>query len=115
MSLAEFLTEHDILINACLYLFIKMRIIETQCQSVRPFLSHQTDFSDHSFIMVLIVKTLQMINFAFIERRKTYAAVFPNLKLAYISVHIVIIVREILESIDFIHETVLECLSETCV
>ena len=29
MSFAKFLTEHDILINACLYLFIEMGIIET--------------------------------------------------------------------------------------
>ena len=34
MSFAEFFTEHDILINACLYLFIEMGIIKTQRQTV---------------------------------------------------------------------------------
>lgn len=62
MSFAEFFTEHDILINACLYLFIEMGIIETQRQTVCPFLSYQADFSNHGFIMILVIKTFQMIN-----------------------------------------------------
>ena len=58
MSLAEFFTEHDILINACLYLFIEMRIIEAQRQTVCPFLSYQADFSNHGFIMILVIKNV---------------------------------------------------------
>ncbi len=68
MSFAEFFTEHDILINACLYLFIEMGIIEAQSQSVRPFFfSNHTDFSNHGFIMILVIKTFQMINLTFLS------------------------------------------------
>ena len=112
MSFAEFFTEHNILINACLYLFIEMGIIETQRQTVCPFLSYQADFSNHGFIMILVIKTFQMINLIFVKWRKTYASIFFNLKFAYISVYIIIIIREILKSIDLIHKTILERLSE---
>ena len=72
MSFAEFFTEHDILINTSLYLFIEIGIIEAQSQSVRPFFSNHTDFSNHSFIMVLVIETFQMVNLTFVEWRKTH-------------------------------------------
>lgn len=38
-----------------------MGIIETQRQTVCPFLSYQADFSNHGFIMILVIKTFQQV------------------------------------------------------
>ena len=115
MSFAEFFTEHDILINTSLYLFIEIGIIEAQSQSVRPFFSNHTDFSNHSFIMVLVIEAFQMVNLTFVEWRKTHTSIFSDFKVTYIRIYIIIIIRKVLKSVHFIHKTILEYLSETYV
>ena len=74
-----------------------MGIIETQRQTVCPFLSYQADFSNHGFIMILVIKTFQMINLIFVKWRETYASIFFNLKFAYVSIYIIIIIRKSFE------------------
>ena len=102
------LSEYDILIYPCLDFFIEVRIVETEYQTVCPGFIHDSYFTDNSFVMKCIVKTFYMVYFIFICTLGN--TVFT--KLGNVIVDIIIIVRIILESIDFIHQSILECLTE---
>ena len=108
MSLAVLLAENHILVHAGLYFLIEMRIVETQHQAVCPRLVHKTDFPDNRFVMELVVEPLHVVYLVTV-------GIFGNTiltELGDIVINIIIIVREILESVYLIRQPVPESLPE---
>ena len=104
MSFAVFLPVNDFLAYTGLYVLIHIRIGETQQQAVRPFLVYDPQFADDGFIVVGIVETFHPFLLASVDA--------SGLEVFYRSVHVVIIIRLVLEGIDFVSESVFERLSE---
>ena len=103
-----FLSEHDFLVHAVLYLFVEMRIGHVQHQPVGPALACHADFSDDRLVVESIIETLYMLDVAFVAEGRIVFVV----ELLHPVVNVVIVVRIILVCIDFIRQSVLETLSE---
>ena len=108
MSFAMLLSEYDILVNSCLYLFIEIAVCKVQHQSVGPFFVYHTDFPDNRFVVKLVVEAFYVIYFTAVG---TFCyAIFAEFR--NVIVYVVIVVREVLKGIDFIGKAVLEGLAE---
>ena len=104
MTFTMLLTVYDFLTDTGLYILIHVRIGETQQQTIRPFLIYKTNLSDNGLVMVRIVEAL-------------YAHLLipvnsAGFEIFYRCLYMIVVIRIILESIDFISKTILEGLSE---
>ena len=108
MSFAVFFSEYDVLVYAGLYFLIEMRIVESHHQAVCPRLVYQTDFSDNRFIVELVIKTLYVVYLVAVGIFRN--SVFSEL--GDIIINVIIVVRKVLESVYFVHQSVSERLPE---
>lgn len=107
-AMTVFFSEHDLLQHSVLYFLIKVGVGKAQHQAVGPFLVGHSDFAAHGFVVEAVVETFYMVNLCLVSvLRNTVIAEFRN-----VVVNVIVVVREILESVDFIQQTVLERLSE---
>ena len=98
------LAVNDFLAYTSLYVLVHIGVGETQQQAVRPFLVYDPQFADDGFVVVGVVETFYPFLLASVDA--------SGLEVFYRSVHVVIIIRIVLESIDFVGESVFERLSE---
>ena len=111
MSFPMLVAKNGFLIDTRLYLFIKTGIRETQHQTICPRLIHNTYLSDNSLVMIGIIEALYPTDIRLVYRREADAAIVTQLKLTHPIMDMIIIVRIILESIEFIRQSVLQRLS----
>ena len=111
IAVAELLAEHRFLIHTRLYFLVEVGISQTEHQAVGPGLSREAQLCDDSFIVELVVETFHPILLS-VLRREIDASVFHDLETAYLVVDVIIVVRKVLECIDFVSEAVGECLAE---
>ena len=111
MSFPMLVAKDGFLIDTRLYLFIKTGIRETQHQTVCPRLIHNTYLSDNSLVMIGIIEAFYPTDIRLVYRREADAAIVTQLKLTYPIMDMIIIIRIILESIEFIRQSVLQRLS----
>ena len=104
MSFAVFLPVNDFLAHTGLYVLVHIGVGETQQQAVCPFLVYDTQLTDDGFVVVGIVEAFHTFLFASVDA--------SGLEVFHRSVHVVIIIRIVLEGIDFVSESVFERLSE---
>ena len=104
MAFAVFLAVNRVLAYARLYILVHIGISETEQQAVGPFPVDKSQLSDDGFVMVGVVEAFHSF---FLIRVET-----SRFKILYRGIHIVIVVRIVLESIDFVSETIIQCLSE---
>lgn len=107
MSLAVFFSKYRMLPYSRLYFFIHVGIGKPKHQPVCPQFIRHTYFSYDSFVMKCVVETLHMERFV---RNDGRAVLFPLLYM--VGIYIIVIIRIVLKSTDFISETVLKCLTE---
>ena len=107
VSLAVLLSVHYVLTHPGLYILVHIGIGETEHQTVGPLLVDNAHLADNRLIMVGIVETL----YAYF-----LVTVYPaRFKVFHRSVDVIVIVRIILERIDFVRKTVLKGLPEVYV
>ena len=104
MSFAVLLAVNDFLAYTSLYVLVHIGVGETQQQAVRPFLVYDPQLADNCFVVVGIVEAFHPFLFASVDA--------SGLEVFHRSVHVVVIVRIVLESIDFVGESVFERLPE---
>ena len=95
---------YNLLTYACLYIFVHIGVGKTKHQPICPFLVYYSEFTNNGFIMIGIVETLH-----------THLLISVNsagFEIFYRRIHIVVVIRIVLESIDFISKSVIESLSE---
>lgn len=98
IALTVFLSEDDFLDDPVLYLLVHMRVGEAKYQAVGPFPVHQPRFGDHGFIVVGVVEPSDALDQRGVEAgASVLEEVFDG------GVHIVAIVRIVLECVDLEH------------
>ena len=112
VSLAVFLSENDLLIDAGLNLLVEIGVRKTQHQPVGPFLAHEADLSHHDLVVERIVETAYTPDVVFVYRKFVYRPVLLDFELPHPVVDVIIVVGVVLEGVDLVHETALESLSE---
>lgn len=107
-AMTVFFSEHDFLQYSVLYFLIKVGVAEAQHQAVGPFLVGHPDFAAHGFVVETVVETFYMVNLSLVGvLRNAVVAEFRN-----VVINVIVVVRKILESVDFIQQAVLERLAE---
>ena len=104
MAFAMFFAVDRVLAYTRLYILVHIGISETEQQAVGPFPVAKPQLSDDGFVMVGVVEAFHTF---FLIRVET-----SRFKILYRGIHIVVVVRIVLESIDFVSETIIQCLSE---
>ena len=104
MAFAMFFAVDRVLAYTRLYILVHIGISETEQQAVGPFPVDKPQLSDDGFVMVSVVEAFHTF---FLIRVET-----SRFEILYRGIYIVVVVRIVLESIDFVSETVIQCLSE---
>ena len=104
MAFAMFFAVDRVLAYTRLYILVHIGISETEQQAVGPFPVDKSQFSDDGFVMVSVVEAFHTF---FLIRVET-----SRFEILYRGIYIIVVVRIVLESIDFVSETVIQCLSE---
>ena len=112
VSLAVFLSEDDLLINARLDLLVEIGIRKAQHQPVGPLLAHEADLAHHDLVVERIVESADALHVVLVHREFVHRSVLPDLELPHPVVDVIVVVRIVLESVDFVHEAALESLPE---
>lgn len=107
MTVTVFFSEHCLLAHTGLYVLIHMRIGEPHHQPVCPRFACDTRFRYDRLIVIIVVEAAHSHLLRLVEAAR--------IEILYGSVHPVVVVRIVLESIDLIGETVLQGLSEVYV
>ena len=107
MALAVLLPEDDVLVHACLYLFVIVVIVEAQHEAVGPELVDYAQLANDGLVVELVVEASDVVD---LPRVGAFAAVGG--KLGDVVVYVVVVVREILEGVQLVGEAVFQRLPE---
>ena len=99
ISFTMFLTEDYILINSRLNFLIEIGLVEAEYQSVCPAFVHDSYFPDNSLVVECVVESFYVVDLFLVRTfSNTVVAKFGD-----IVIDVIIIVRIVLEGIDFVY------------
>ena len=107
VAFAVFLPEDDVLVDAGLYFFVEVAVCEVQHQAVGPGFVHQAYFGDDGFVVEAVVEAAQAVDAAAVGGLEAVGGKFGD-----VVVDVVVVVRQVLEGVEFVGEAVAEGLPE---